>query len=70
MTARPENLGHRIAEISYSRDRLECTCGEVMHANARDGDWNDHRRALGLAVKNVNRGDAAHGPAISIRRRG
>ncbi len=44
---------HRIADISYSRDRLVCTCGEVMRADPLARAWDRHRRELGLKVQTI-----------------
>lgn len=41
--------GHLIADVSYSEDRLDCTCGVVMHA-ARAVDWIAHRKDVGEPV--------------------
>lgn len=46
------SMGHRIAAISYARDRLECTCGEVMAA-WRGVAWAEHRRRVGLRTVTV-----------------
>lgn len=47
-----EGIGHRIANISYQGDYLECTCGATMHAEG-GVDWAAHRRVLGLTLKSV-----------------
>ena len=41
--------GHRIADISYQEDRLECTCTAVMHA-ADGADWLIHRSETGMTA--------------------
>lgn len=46
-----EVIGHRIADLSYQENRLDCTCGATMTANEQD--WRDHRRDLGLKVVTV-----------------
>lgn len=40
---------HVIGDISYSQDRLDCTCGAVMRA-AGSVDWMAHRRDVGQPV--------------------
>lgn len=61
---------HRIQEISYRLDRIECTCGEVMRANPRAGEWERHRRAVGAPVATVGQtiGRRLTGPMKPRRR--
>lgn len=45
-------LAHRIAEVSYQRNVLECTCGATMPAG--DGSaWAAHRKGVGLNVPTI-----------------
>lgn len=46
---------HRILEVSYSQDRLVCTCGVVMRAQ-HGMDWRAHRLAVGETVKTLGYG--------------
>ncbi len=47
MSIRSSHGLHKIALISYSEDRLECSCGATMTANLGVA-WSAHRRASGL----------------------
>ena len=50
---------HLISDISYSRNVLDCSCGETMSAwpdLAGATAWNEHRRANGQALRSLGQG--------------
>ena len=47
VNATRQQAAHRIAEISYSQDRLVCTCGASMRAEGAK-DYPEHRQTVGV----------------------
>jgi hypothetical protein len=55
--------GHRVADISYRRKRIACTCGQQMTAPGKprrddtnaalEAAWLAHRRAVGMEAKSI-----------------
>jgi hypothetical protein len=54
---------HRIAEITYSGNRLDCSCGATMTADLTTEAWRQHRRDVGAPDRTLS---GAHAPERTV----